>query len=392
MLWLYWRRSRLVIGIAGATLGALTALILAANMLAESNRRPAPPAAIGGGANRAKLPAASDPVARRGVALMTAAVAACRTVSYRGVQIVAWTSPEGSSSYLLDIWHRSGQAELAKTDDDGDSDGRSSGQVPGTSSGASVGVLSITSPMLTLLRANYVIEYSGPGSASGRAALIVTIRRHNGSLAARYWLDRSTSLPLRREMYDRGGHRVSEGAFIDLTVGESEVRSEPGVLGPAWSPYAPAAARTHGARPTKARLLALHASGWPVRRTVAGNMALAGVTSTATTSGQVLDASYSDGLSVISIFMQRGALSGKLPGWHKSRIAGLTVYATAAGDLDEQGLAWSADGIVFTVIADAPPGTVTEVVAQLPHERPEGFWPRVERGLKRIGSWFDPFG
>ncbi len=391
MLWLYWRRSRLVIGIAGAVLGALTALILAANMLAESNRRPAPPAAVGGPASRAKLPSSNAPSVRRGIALMTAAATACRMVSYRGVQIVAWTSPEGSSSYLLDVWHRSGQPELAKTDDDGDSDGGSPGQVPGASGGASVGVLSITTSMLSLLRTNYVIEYIGPGSASTRPAEIVAIRRHDGSLAARYWLDRSTGLPLRREMYDRSGRRVSEGAFIDLTIGDSEVGTEPAVEGPAWSPYAPAT-RKAGSQPTRARLLALHASGWPVPRTLAGNMALAGVSTTATSSGQVLDASYSDGLSVVSIFMQRGALSGKLPGWHKSRIAGLTVYATASGDLDEQGLAWSADGVVFTVIADAPPGTVTEIVAQLPHERAEGFWPRVVRGLKRIGSWFDPFG
>ena len=390
MLWLYWRRSRLLIGIAAAILAALTALILAANLLAESNRRPAPPAAIGGQPIRVKLPSAGDPVVRHGVALMTAAVTACRMVSYRGVQIVAWTSPEGSSSYLLDIWHRSGQPELTKTDDDGDPDGGSA-QVPGANSGASVGVLSITSSMLSLLRTNYVIEYSGHGSASSRPALIVTIRRHDGSLAARYWLDRSTSLPLRREMYDRSGRRVSEGAFIDLTVGESEIGGEPAVLGPAWTPYTPAAVRKPGATPTRARLLALHASGWPVPRTLAGNMALAGVTSLATTSGQVLDASYSDGLSVVSVFMQHGALSGKLAGWHKSRVAGLTVYETASGDLDEQGLTWSADGMVFTVIADAPPGQVKEIVAELPHERAEGFWPRVGRGLERIGSWFDPF-
>jgi len=43
------------------------------------------------------------------------------------------------------------------------------------------------------------------------------------------------------------------------------------------------------------------------------------------------------------------------------------------------------------VIADAPPDTVTAVVAQLPHDRRAGFWVRVGRGLKRIGSWFDPF-
>jgi sigma-E factor negative regulatory protein RseB len=393
MLWLYWRRSRRVVGLAGATLGALTALVLVANMVAEGGRRPAPPATVGGrSGSLAKLPSASDPDVRHGVALMAAAAAACRTVSYQGVQIVAWTSPEGSSSYLLDIWHRSGQPELTKNDGDSDDDGNSSARVPGTSSGASVGVLSITPAMLSLLHANYVIEYAGLGSANSRPAEVVTIRRHDGTLAARYWLDRSTSLPLRREMYDHSGNRVSEGAFINLTIGDSEVRSEPTILGPAWSPYTPAASRKRGSHPTRTRLLALHASGWPVRRTLAGNMALAGVTSTATPSGEVLDASYSDGLSVVSVFMERGRLSGRLPGWHRSRIAGLTVYATASGDLDEQGLAWSADGVVFTVIADAPPGKVTEIVAELPHERAEGFWPRVGRGLKRIGSWFDPFG
>lgn len=390
MLWLYWRRSRLVIGVAGAALGALTALILAANLLAESGRRPAQPAAIGH-ASRAKLPSPTDPTVRHGVALMTAAVSACRTVSYRGVQIVAWTSPEGSSSYLLDVWHRSGQAELAKADNDGDADGAHSGQAPAAGSGVSVGVLSITRPMLKLMRANYVIEYTGTGSANSRPAEVVTIWRRDGSLAARYWLDRSTSLPLRREMYDRSGHRVSEGAFIDLTIGENEVGIEPGTVGPAWRPYAPAMSRKKAARPSSARLLALKASGWPVNRTLAGNMTLEDVTSTATPSGQVVDASYSDGLSVISVFMEHGKLAGRLPGWHRTRIAGLTLYVTAAGDLDEQGLAWSADGVVYTVIADAPPNTVTEVVAQLPHERAEGFWARVARGLKRIGSWFDPF-
>ena len=390
MLWLYWRRSRLVIGVAGAALGVLTALILAANLLAESGRRPAQPAAVGGQAGRAKLPLPSDPRVRRGNALMTAAATACRVVSYRGVQSVAWTGPDGSSSYRLDVWHRSGQAELAKTDD-GELQGAPSGQAPATSGSISAGVLSITTSMLRLMRSNYVIEFSGSASALSRPAEVVTILRHDGSLAARYWLDRSTSLPLRREMYDSSGRRVSEGAFIELTIGESEVRNEPAVLGPAWSPYTPASARKSAAQPTRTRLLALRAGGWPVSRTLAGNMVLEGVSSSASPSGPVLDASYSDGLSVVSVFMQHGTLSGHLPGFKRSRIAGLTIYVTASGDLDEQGLAWSADGVVFTVIADAPPGTVTEVVAELPHERGEGFWSRVARGLKRIGSWFDPF-
>jgi sigma-E factor negative regulatory protein RseB len=68
------------------------------------------------------------------------------------------------------------------------------------------------------------------------------------------------------------------------------------------------------------------------------------------------------------------------------------VYSTKSGDLDEQGLAWSAGGFVYTVIADAPPQAVSRVIAELPHQLEAGFWDRVARGIKRIGSWFDPFG
>ncbi|HUZ53570.1 MAG TPA: sigma-E factor regulatory protein RseB domain-containing protein [Streptosporangiaceae bacterium] len=399
MIWLYWRRSRLVIGVAGLALGTLAALIMIAGAVADAGKRPgsATPAAMrrAGEAQRSVTPpSAADPQVHRGLVLMAAAVTACRTVSYRGVQIVAWSSPEGSSSYLLDVWHRSGEPELAEGDGDVDDPG-SPAETPGSAagSGGAVGVLSISEGMLDLLRVNYVIEYAGPGSSSNRPAQIVAVRRHDGTLAARYWLDRQTGLPLRREMFDQSGHRISEGAFIDLELGENGMGLAPPVQGQAWSTYVPLSQRmAPKSRPTAARLTALHADGWPVPSRLAGNMVLAGVTRTAAPSGPVVDASYSDGLSVVSVFMQHGELSGTLPGWHEERVGGLPVYSTVPGQLAEEGLAWSAHGVVFTVIADAPPEAVTEVVAQLPHERHAGFWTRVVRGLKRIGSWFDPFG
>ncbi len=308
-------------------------------------------------------------------------------------RIVAWSSPEGSSSYLLDVWHRSGEPELAEGDGDVD-DGSAPARTPGSASGGggAVGVLSISGGMLELLRVNYIIEYAGSGSSSNRPAQIVAVRRHDGTLAARYWLDSQTGLPLRREMFDLSGYRVSVGAFIDLKLGDSAVGIAPSIQGQAWSTYVPLTERmAPKSRPTAARLTALHADGWPVPRRLAGNMVLAGVTRRSTPSGPVVDASYSDGLSVVSVFMQHGELSGSLPGWHEEQVGGLAVYSTVPGQLAEEGLAWSAHGVVFTVIADAPPQAVTEVVAQLPHERDAGLWTRVIRGLKRIGSWFDPF-
>jgi len=391
MLWLYWRRSRVAIGAAGLTLGALAALALVASALAGGGPGTAPSASVRGAsipASRLPLPAASDPVVRRGLLLMAAAVAACRTVPYRGVQIVAWTSPEGSSSHLLYVWHRPGEPELAADDDDADDD---NGSVHGlaTGAGSTVGVLSISQGMFDLLRVNYVIEYEGSASSSNRQAQIVEVWRHDGTLAARYWLDRATGLPLRREMYDRSGRQVSEGAFIDLQIGGQEVGDMPAEAGRAWSEYVPPTQTA--SRPTAARLAALRADGWPVPGRLAGNMILAGVSRTATAMGPVLDARYSDGLSVVSVFMQRGVLPRTLHGWHETEVSGARVLATESGDLDEQGLAWSARGIVYTVIADAPPAAVASIVAQLPHDRNVGFWSRVARGLERMASWFDPF-
>ncbi|HEX6931735.1 MAG TPA: sigma-E factor regulatory protein RseB domain-containing protein [Streptosporangiaceae bacterium] len=394
MLWLYWRRSRLVIAVAAAAVGAVTCLAVLADTLAGGDPTTAQPAAMrraGGLHAKPTTPSAGDPQVRRGLLLMHAAAAACQSVSYRGVQIVAWSSPEGSSSYLIDVWHRQGHPELAATDRDSD-DSRSSLKIPGASAGAgAVGVLSISPAMLAVLRQNYVVEYAGTGSSSDRPAQIVTVRRHDGTLAAQYWLDRDTNLPLRREMFDESGRRVSEGAFIDLEIGLSGMGSVPLPQGRAWDTFLPAQ-QTPGSRVSAARVRTLQSEGWPVPGELAGNMALSSVARTATQSGQVLDASYSDGLSVVSLFIQRGELSGALPGWHRVDVHGLPVYSTESGDLDEQGLAWSAGGFVYTVIADAPPQTISRVIAALPHELDVGFWQRVARGIRRIGSWFDPFG
>jgi len=395
MIWLYWRRLRLAMAVAGITLGGLAGLALLADTLAEpdSAAKQQPAAARGAGAARSVLPAADNASVRRGLLLMTNAVAACRSVSYRGIQIVAWSSRSGSSSYLIDVWHRVGQPQRSESDGDADNEPVSAQMLgPASHHLGAVGVLSISATMLRLLRSNYVIEYTGTGSSSSRPAQIVAVRRHDGSLAAQFWLDQDTGLPLRREMFDESGRRVSEGAFIDLQIGSSKIGSMPLAPSQAWDAYAfPNGSQGWGSRPTAARVAALRDDGWPVPRTLAGNMALVAVTRTAANAGPVLDASYSDGLSVVSLFIQRGQLSGTLPGWHLARVHGLRVYATESGDVDEQGLAWSADGFVYTVIADAPPDSVARVFAQLPHDGDAAFWERVVRGVKRMGSWFDPF-
>lgn len=103
----------------------------------------------------------------------------------------------------------------------------------------------------------------------------------------------------------------------------------------------------------------------------------------------MLDLGYSDGLSVISLFEQRGNLATRMAGWHKITLAGHVVYTS---DPDQRSLTWSSRGMVYTLLADAPAQTVAGVVGALPHDAPPGFWKRMSHGVARLASWVNPFG
>ena len=199
MLWFYWRRARFGVLITGIALSTVAALVVIAGSVTPEIHHRAPRSVL---ANRRSVAqprkaSRSSPVsseqASRGVALMSAAVTACREVSYSGVQMIAWWGSDDSTAYLIQVWHASGEPEVA----DGDGDGPEPGsiKVPGTAAAdhATAGVLSVSAAMLGLLRANYLIEYAGSGTADSRSAQIVAVRRHDGSLAAQYWLDRAPS-------------------------------------------------------------------------------------------------------------------------------------------------------------------------------------------------------
>ncbi len=383
MLWFYWRRVRVGVLITGIGLALVAALIVVAGSLGVPVRRGAASRTVtprsGAKFRKSEATDVNAAAVSHGITLMRSAVVACRSVSYSGVQVVAWWgAAQDASTYLIQVWHASGEPEVA------DGAGGANGQPnsiaePGTAAAdhATAGVLSVSSWMVSLLRSNYLIEYAGNGTADDRSAKIVVVRRNDGSLAARYWLDRTTGLPLRREMFDQRGHLVSEGAFIDVSFGAIKAEPVPPRIARAWKD-----------QPTKKNLPALRRQGWPVPAKLAGNMALVGVSRAVPASGTVLDASYSDGLSVVSVFMQHGELPGAMPGWTRTEVHGQQVYSS---EPDQRSLAWSAGGLVYTVISDAPQTTVDQVVSQLPHQRNGTVWQRVGRGLKRIGSWFDPF-
>jgi len=367
-----WRVASLaaILGLLGSGVAALA--------LADASGGPsaAKPASLSDGLLRL-----TRPVQRArggaGLRLLREAAAACQSISYSGEQVMLWWGQGETSASVVDVWHQPGRVTLVEPA------AALSGAPAGTAISAGPAgsqdpdsILCVSNELLVLLESNYQVVYAGRGSAAGRKALVVEARRLGGGLAARFWLDATTKLPLRREIFTSGAHLVSEDGFVTLQLGASGLGAMPE---PATAPWT--------ARLDQARLLALRANGWPVPGQLPGDLVLFSATETSARSGRVINLSYSDGLAVVSVFVQRGELGRPMRGWRQIGIAGQTVYSI---NPDERSFAWSSGGFVYTVIADAPVATVSQVVAAMPSTTRPGFWGRMAHGFHRLASWLNP--
>jgi outer membrane lipoprotein-sorting protein len=310
----------------------------------------------------------SSPEARR---LLTQAAAAADDVSYSGIQVSDWWGPAGMSSSQLDVWHRPGAGIVARTlapPEDG-----TDTQLYSPGSGDPVVAMAMSVRQVDLLLENYDVKYTGAGSAGGRSAQVISVVRPGGRLAARFWLDEATKLPLRRELFDADTHLVSDIRLIDLKIGASAVAEMPAAQAQPWT-------RQLGARAIRL----LQGKGWPVPPRLAGGLRLFAASEAVNSAGLVVDTSYSDGLSVISLFVERGHLPKVMGGWLELKLDGHRVFSS---DPDDRSIAWGSGGFVFTMISDAPVSTVREAfAAALADSRSPDFWVRLGRGFKRLAS------
>jgi sigma-E factor negative regulatory protein RseB len=332
-------------------------------------------------------PNARRPASALAAHLLTQAAQAAVLTSYQGEEIIShWGTANGGSVLVSDIWHASGGQTITRTL----TAGTASSSEPYVSSDTDgqwpEGVLGVTTQLVRLLETHYVVVYAGAGSADNRTAQIVEAWRGNGSLAARFWLDDATKLPLERQVFDTAAHVISEDVFINVRFSKLAPAATPAGP-PAGGPSDPQGPWTDPL--PAAQLLVLRAGGWLVPPELPGGLSLFTGAQTQTTTGTVLDLGYSDGLSVVSLFEQRGNLAAKLAGWQKITVAGHEIYAA---EPDQRSLTWASRGMVYTVMADAPAQTVDNVIGVLPHDKPPGFWKRMSRGFSRLASWVNPFG
>ena len=364
---------------------------------------------------RSRAPAAAKrPTTVRAVKLLAQAAQAAIVTSYQGKEILTRWSQSGGSVLVSSIWHVSGGQTVTQTTADGASFSSQSYLSSDTDGQSPEGVLGVTAPLIRLLKSHYLVAYAGTGSADNRTAQVVEAWRADGSIAARFWLDDATKLPLEREVFDTATHVIGQDVFIDVSF------TAPGGLGGVVPPQGGSGgmgppgrrdSRAPGASPQQAaaasasarvsadpqgpwtdpfsrrQLLALRDGGWQVPAELPGGLSLFTGAKTQADTGAVLDLGYSDGLSMVSVFEQRGKLPARLAGWRKTKTGGHVVFALP----DPRTLTWAGHGMVFTMVADAPSQTVDAVVGALPHDGPTGFWKRMSRGLVRVASWVNPF-
>jgi sigma-E factor negative regulatory protein RseB len=170
---------------------------------------------------------------------------------------------------------------------------------------------------------------------------------------------------------------VRSSAFATLSVGSATAAVAPEVL--------PDTGLSAG------DLDVLRRGGWQIPGSLGDDLELYDARLRTHNGERVLHLSYSDGLSTLSLFAQRGRLGAtRMTGFTRRKLGHSAVWVRAS---TPERVVWGGGGRVFTLLSDAPPATVRAAVTLLPHEKAPrtGFFARIGRGLARVGSWLNPF-
>ena len=320
--------------------------------------------AVGAGLLLAALPAfaevdaggsESESAEAEALRLLERASVAGRRLTYSGTQYVASWHGDNASTAVVELQHDPESGVVLSGEE----------AVPATAT--------LDPRLLPPLAASYALSVAGDGRCAGRSAAVVEARRDEGQVAGRFWIDRATGVLLRREVFDADGGRVHSSAFVDL-----DVRRE--------SRAAPMTA-VSAVRLDRAELERFRGDGWHVPERLPDGFRLFETRQ----DGQVLHLAYTDGLSTLSLFAQRGELgTAPMKGFTADDVGGRPVWVRQASP---ERVVWSGGDKVWTLVSDAPHASVRSAVAALPRDPApdDGVRTRLARGLARLGGMLNPF-
>jgi sigma-E factor negative regulatory protein RseB len=366
------RPTRFVAGVV--TLGGAVAALVAIDVVRSSGSAPEL-------RPLRSTPAAEQtndlPRSQRALRALARAARADSTLAYTGTQYVTAWRGSTTASYVVDLTHRPGEGTMVQLRSNRPGQSRDIFEADDSRDARAdaLAVTSVDSGPLDLLSANFGLSI-GPGTPS---TVEVVATRANGVVAARFWMDKATGLLVRREVYDRRGALARVNAFVSFHVGRVVPMLE----------VSPAPA-VSGTQLDQTELSRLRVAGWVVPELLPDGMVLIDAREATSAGLPVVHLSYSNGLSTLSLFVERGRLdSDELGAWQRQSMRG-PVYVREDG-LSER-VVWGGDGMVYTVVADAPESDIAAAVARLPHHvANRSTLDRVGHGLRRLGSWLDPF-
>jgi sigma-E factor negative regulatory protein RseB len=236
---------------------------------------------------------------------------------------------------------------------------------------------------LAALSHQYTLAVRRSEPCSGRLATVVEARSLDTKrIAGRFWLDETTGLLLRRELYDAAGRMMRGTVFVSLDTGD---RATPAPAGTT------VVANRHAGRALEAPgLTQLRRDGWHLPDQLPGGLELYRAMEMTVDGHRVVQLAYSDGIFAASLFVQRGGLDPRsLRGFTRGRMAGASVYT---GTGLHRTVVWTSSTALYTLVLDGPEPLAADVVAALPHTPVDnGFVARLSRGIQRVGSWANPF-
>lgn len=348
----------------------------------------------------------------RAVQLLHRAARAAVTTAYTGTAFVSTWDRDGAASYLVDVDNEPGAGTSVRVHASAANPEGAGYTVPAGSQGLGASEAGPSQDEVDLLLHSYDLAVGGAEPVAGRATSVLEVRRPGAGVAARFWVDDGTGLVLRREVYDSAGQVVRANAFVSVDVDAARFVKHPPPLLPG---------RT-GRELSQDQLAGWQARGWACPMTLPGGLRLvdartvpglgAGPDAQARTDrasapatpgagagagasappSPVLHLTFSDGLSAVSVFQQRGELDRSgMSGYRTERRPGGQEVLVSQGF--PRRVLWSSHGTVFTVVGDGDE-LVDAAVDALPHAgaEPAGGRDRLRRGIERLASWIDPFG
>ena len=241
---------------------------------------------------------------------------------------------------------------------------------------------SLDARMLAMLRDIYAVTDTGRTEFRDREAHLVETLRADGSVAGRFWVDTETDLLIGRTIYERDEEEAISTRLVELELG-GDSRPEHMRADEPWGEVLDAV-----------ELDELRAQGWHVPEHLDWDLRLIDARSTHHGDHMVVHSVYSDGLSQISVFTQRGRLGTAHTAPPRNGYVGTDTDGPGispqhdmifGGDTGQYQSMWQANGFVYTVLADAPAELAASAVNALPEPETPGFWARVQRGLSRWG-------